>query len=133
MPSKNSYYHGIGRRKESIATVRVYSSGTSGITINDRAFDEYFNHSSLQHKVLEPLKLLEYEGKYRITVKVRGGGLNSQAEAIRLGISNALVVMNEDLRSTLKRAGYLKRDSRVKERKKYGLKRARKAPQFTKR
>lgn len=131
--AKDQYYYGVGRRKESVATVRVYSNGTAGITINDKELEEYFPHPRLSDKVLEPLKLLEFEGKYPVTIKVKGGGMSSQADAMRLGIANALVAMNEDLRSTLKRAGYLKRDDRVKERKKYGLKRARKAPQFTKR
>lgn len=131
--AKNEYYYGIGRRKGATASVRLYSDGDATATVNDKPLDEYFNHIELQERVQQPLKLLDYLGKYRITAQVKGGGLSGQADALRLGVANALVESNEDLRPTLKRAGFLKRDARVKERKKYGLKRARKAPQFTKR
>lgn len=131
--AKEEYYYGIGRRKGASASVRIHSKGDSAVVINQKDLSDYFNHVELQERVQQPLKLLDYAGKYRITSQVKGGGLSGQADAVRLAIANALVEMNEDLRPTLKRAGYLKRDARVKERKKYGLKRARKAPQFTKR
>ncbi len=130
---KDEYYYGIGRRKGATASVRIYSKGDAGIVVNDKEANDYFNHPELQERLQQPLKLLDYTGKYRISIHVKGGGLSGQADAARLAISNALVELNEDLRPTLKRAGYLMRDARVKERKKYGLKRARKAPQFTKR
>ncbi|MEX0934395.1 MAG: 30S ribosomal protein S9 [Candidatus Saccharimonadales bacterium] len=127
------YYYGIGRRKEAVVTARIYSSGDKGIWVGDKKAEEYFSHDELLGRINQPLKLLDKEDKYRITLLVKGGGISGQADAARLAIANALVAMDEELRSTLKRAGYIKRDSRVKERKKYGLKRARKAPQFTKR
>lgn len=131
--SKQQYYYGVGRRKESVATARIYSGDTPGVTINNKDLEAHFTHEELQERVLAPLTLLEKTGQYYITVRTRGGGLGGQADAIRLAIANALVAMDESLRPTLKRAGYIKRDPRIKERKKYGLKRARKSPQFTKR
>lgn len=127
------YYYGVGRRKESVVTARIYSKGTAGVTINDKPLNEYFIHEEQEKRVLQPLELLDKNDQYRITLLIRGGGLSGQADAARLAIANALVEMSEELRPTLKRAGFIKRDSRIKERKKYGLKRARKAPQFTKR
>lgn len=129
----DQYYYGVGRRKESVVTARIYSKGTSGITINDKPLNEYFIHEEQQKRVLQPLELLDKNDQHRITLLIKGGGLSGQADAARLAVANALVEMSEELRPTLKRAGFIKRDSRIKERKKYGLKRARKAPQFTKR
>lgn len=131
--AKDQYHYGVGRRKESIATARIYTDGSASIVVNDKDITDYFNHTELQERVAQPLALLDKKDAYRITLKVKGGGLSGQADAARLAIANALVDLNEEVRPTLKRAGYLKRDARVKERKKYGLKRARKAPQFTKR
>lgn len=133
MAKEDQYYYGVGRRKQSIATARIYNSGDKSITINQKPLSDYFLHEEMQERVQSPMKLVDKAGKHTLTLKIKGGGLSSQADAARLAISNALVAMEPDLRSTLKRAGYLKRDARVKERKKYGLKRARKAPQYTKR
>ena len=131
--SKQQYFYGLGRRKQSVVTARVYTDGNAGIEVNGKPLDQHFNHERLQNRVYEPIKLLDKEGDYRVTLRATGGGLNGQADAAVLAISNALVELDPELRSTLKRAGYLMRDPRAKERKKYGLKRARKAPQFTKR
>lgn len=133
MAGKEQYHYGVGRRKESVVTARIYNSGQAGITVNDKPLEEYFLHEEQQERVKAPLKLLDKDGQYRITLHGRGGGLSGQADAALLAIANALVALDPQLRSTLKRAGYIKRDARVKERKKYGLKRARKAPQYTKR
>ncbi len=133
MAKEEQYYYGVGRRKESVVTARIYTNGDKGIFVNDKTLDEYFRHEEHQGRVKAPLTLLDKNGQYRITLRSRGGGLSSQADAALLAIANAMVAMDPQLRPTLKRAGYIKRDPRVKERKKYGLKRARKAPQFTKR
>ncbi|MEX0931975.1 MAG: 30S ribosomal protein S9 [Candidatus Saccharimonadales bacterium] len=126
------YYQALGRRKEATATVRVFS-GKGEVTVAEKTGLQHFGHKSLLDKVLEPLKVLELHEKYDVSLLIKGGGLNSHAEAARLGVARALVEMNPDYKPTLKKAGFLTRDDRVKERKKYGLKRARKAPQFTKR
>ena len=118
------YFYGTGRRKDSVARVRVYT-GTGKITINDRDIDNYFG--------LETLKLMGLEGKYDVVVRVSGGGVSGQAGAIRHGLSRALLQQNEENRAALKKEGFLTRDPRMKERKKYGLKAARRAPQFSKR
>jgi small subunit ribosomal protein S9 len=128
----NQAHKGIGRRKESIGFVRI-TGGKGNIIVNDKPFEEYFNHYSLQTKVLEPLKIVNLLGKYDVYAKVKGGGKSAQADSCSLAIAKSLVELNPDLRSTLKRAKLLRRDPRMKERKKYGLKRARKAAQFTKR
>ncbi|HHV94123.1 MAG TPA: 30S ribosomal protein S9 [Firmicutes bacterium] len=125
-------YYGTGRRKCSVA--RVYlRPGTGNFEINDRSIDEYFGREVLKTICLQPLKLTGTEGKFDIKVNVRGGGLSGQAGAIRHGIARALLAYDSELRVPLKRAGYLTRDPRMKERRKYGLKKARKAPQFSKR
>lgn len=129
-PSK--YIQAIGRRKEAIATVRL-SKDKPQIIINDKNLDDYFPVKSLQNKILEPFTKAKVENKFLITVKARGGGLTGQAEAIRLGISRALVKLDNTLKPTLKKYKLLTRDSRVVERKKYGLKKARKRPQWAKR
>ena len=126
------YFYGTGRRKHSVARVRVYN-GTGKITINDRDIDSYFGLETLKLIVRSPLVLLGLEGKYDVVVRVSGGGVSGQAGAIRHGLSRALLQFNPELRSTLKKAGFLTRDPRMKERKKYGLKAARRAPQFSKR
>lgn len=125
-------FFGTGRRKTSIARVRLIP-GDGKITINGRTIDEYFGLETLKYTVKQPLILTENIDKFDVIVKVEGGGLTGQAGAIRLGISRALIRADEELRSPLKRAGFLTRDPRMKERKKYGLKKARKAPQFSKR
>ena len=128
----NKKFYGTGRRKSSVA--RVYLVPGSGkITINKRDIDEYFGLETLKVVVRQPLKLVEAEGKYDVIVNVHGGGYTGQAGAIRHGISRALTRVDEDFRPALKKAGFLTRDPRMKERKKYGLKGARRAPQFSKR
>ena len=127
------YFYGTGRRKNSVARVRVYT-GTGKITINDRDIDDYFGLETLKLIVRQPLAVAEVEGKFDIVVRVNGGGVSGQAGAIRHGIARALLQYDsENLRPTPKKAGFLTRDPRMKERKKYGLKAARRAPQFSKR
>ena len=121
-----------GRRKSSIARVRM-SPGTGSFHLNGRSLDDYFPQMALRLKVLEPLKLVDAEGRYDITAKLEGGGYTGQSDALRLGIARALVDTDPELRATLKREGMLTRDARRVERKKYGLRKARRAPQFTKR
>ena len=126
------YFYGTGRRKNSVARVRGYY-GTGKITINDRDIDDYFGLETLKLIVRQPLAVAGVEGKFDIVVRVAGGGVSGQAGAIRHGLSRALLVYDENLRGELKKAGFLTRDPRMKERKKYGLKAARRAPQFSKR
>lgn len=132
MYETKSYFYGTGRRKNSVARVRVYN-GTGKITINDRDIDDYFGLETLKLVVRQPLALTGLDNKFDIVVRVSGGGVSGQAGAIRHGLSRALLVYDENLRPELKRAGFLTRDPRMKERKKYGLKAARRAPQFSKR
>ena len=131
--SKRQYQYGTGRRKSSVARVRVYQGGTGSITINGRDIDDYFGLETLKLIVRQPLATTEQLGKVDIVVSVAGGGVSGQAGAIRHGIARALVVMNPEYRPALKAAGFMTRDPRMKERKKYGLKAARRAPQFSKR
>ena len=126
------YFYGTGRRKSSVARVRVYN-GTGKITINDRDIDNYFGLETLKLIVRSPLAVAGVEDKFDIVVRVVGGGISGQAGAIRHGLSRALLQYDENLRPALKKAGFLTRDPRMKERKKYGLKAARRAPQFSKR
>ena len=126
------YFYGTGRRKNSVARVRVYN-GTGKITINDRDIDDYFGLETLKLIVRQPLAVAGVEGKFDIVVRVAGGGVSGQAGAIRHGLSRALLVYDENLRGELKKAGFLTPHPRMKERKKYGLKAARRAPQFSKR
>ena len=127
-----SYFYGTGRRKSSVARVRVYN-GTGKITINDRDIDDYFGLETLKLIVRQPLNLTGTTDKFDIVCRVAGGGVTGQAGAIRHGISRALLQFDGELRPELKKAGLLTRDPRMKERKKYGLKGARRAPQFSKR
>ena len=126
------YFYGTGRRKSSVARVRVYN-GTGKITINDRDIEEYFGLETLKLIVRQPLALTDTLAKFDIVCRVAGGGVTGQAGAIRHGLSRALLQYKEELRPELKKAGFLTRDPRMKERKKYGLKGARRAPQFSKR
>ncbi len=126
------YFYGTGRRKSSVARVRVYN-GTGKITINDRDIEEYFGLETLKLIVRQPLALTDNLDKFDIVCRVAGGGVTGQAGAIRHGLSRALLQYSEELRPELKKAGFLTRDPRMKERKKYGLKGARRAPQFSKR
>ena len=129
---ESNFYYGTGRRKSSVARVRVYP-GTGKITINERDIDDYFGLETLKLIVRQPMALTETLGKFDIVAKVAGGGFTGQAGAIRHGLSRALLQYDESLRPTLKKAGFLTRDPRMKERKKYGLKAARRASQFSKR
>ena len=130
--SKVKYFYGTGRRKSSVARVRVYP-GYGNITINGRSIDEYFGLETLKLIVRQPLNLTDTTDKFDIVCTVAGGGVTGQAGAIRHGLSRALLVYDPELRPVLKKAGFLTRDPRMKERKKYGLKAARRAPQFSKR
>lgn len=132
MYDSNPYFYGTGRRKKSVARVRVYP-GTGKITINDRSIDDYFGLETLKLIVRQPLALTGTTEKFDIVCRVNGGGVTGQAGAIHHGLSRALLQYDEALRPALKKAGFLTRDPRMKERKKYGLKGARRAPQFSKR
>jgi len=126
------YYEGVGRRKRAVARVRLFP-GSGDFVVNGRSLQEYFTRQWHLLHLLEPLKVTNTEGRFDISVKVKGGGITGQAGAIRLGIARALVKYDPNLRPVLRKGGFLTRDPREKERKKYGLKRARKAPQYTKR
>ena len=130
--SEDHYYYGTGKRKTSVARVRLYS-GRGPIVVNGKPMEEAFGWESRRNLITEPFQVTETLGQYRVVAKVTGGGVVSQAGALRHGISRALIVSDPDLRPRLKKAGLLTRDAREKESKKYGLKRARKAKQFSKR
>ena len=130
--SKNPYYYGTGRRKSSVARVRLYA-GTGKITINGRDIDDYFGLETLKLIVRQPMTLTDTLGQFDVVCTVAGGGVSGQAGAIRPGIARALLGVNPEYRAALKAAGFLTRDPRMKERKKYGLNAARRAPQFSKR
>ena len=131
--SKRAYHYGTGRRKSSVARVRVYENGTGSVIINGRDINDYFGLETLKLVVYQPLVTTALVGKVDVEATVAGGGVTGQAGAIRHGISRALLTVNPEFRGTLKAAGFLTRDPRMKERKKYGLKAARRAPQFSKR
>jgi len=131
--SKKPYHYGTGRRKSSVSRVRLIPGGTGAITINGRDIDDYFGLETLKLITRQPLATTDTLGKVDIIATVTGGGVTGQAGALRHGISRALLEMNEEFRPALKSAGFLTRDPRMKERKKYGLKAARRAPQFSKR
>lgn len=133
------YLEAVGRRKTAVARVRLYSEAKgeflvkNELLVNDKPFDSYFPTLEMQQIVLSPLEKTDCRDKFRVTAKIAGGGLHGQAEALRHGIARALVIFDSELRKTLKKLGYLTRDARMRERKKFGLKRARKAPQWAKR
>ena len=131
--SKTPYKYGTGRRKSSVARVHLFENGTGSITINGRDIDDYFGLETLKMVVRQPLNATDTLGKVDIVATVEGGGVSGQAGALRHGISRALLLVNPEFRPILKKAGFLTRDPRMKERKKYGLKAARRAPQFSKR
>ena len=131
--SKKPHFYGTGRRKSSVARVHLFENGTGAITINGRDIDDYFGLETLKLIVRQPLVTTELMGKVDIVATVTGGGVTGQAGAIRHGLSRALLQINEEYRASLKAAGFMTRDPRMKERKKYGLKAARRAPQFSKR
>ncbi len=136
MPQKTTsteYFYASGKRKTSIARVRLYTNGKGDIVVNGKPAQDYFTLLTSKGIINSPLKLTGTHNQFDISIKVLGGGMSSQAEAVRHGISRALLEFNPELRPTLKKAGLLTRDARIKERKKPGLKRARRAPQFSKR
>lgn len=127
------YYEGIGRRKEASARVRIHTGGNGSIIINDKPGVDYLPRSGDLASAIAPLQAVGVEAQFNVTVKVKGGGITGQTSAIQLGVARALLKLNPDFKPTLRHGGYLTRDARVKERKKPGLKRARKAPTYTKR
>jgi small subunit ribosomal protein S9 len=127
------YYEAVGRRKTATARVRLYPGGDGTIIINDRPLSDYFSAEAVPTDLRDPLRVTGMQARFNVSVKVKGGGTTGQADAISLGIARALLKADPELRSPLRRGGFLTRDARVKERKKPGLKRARKAPQYTKR
>lgn len=130
--TEQHYYYGTGKRKTAVAQVRLYP-GSGEFSINDKPLEQAFPWDAWQSTILEPMKVTDNQGKFNVVAKLHGGGVVSQAGALRHGISRALLVSDEGLRSVLRQHGLLTRDSRIKESKKYGLKRARRAPQYTKR
>lgn len=130
---QNAYIRAVGRRKTSTASVKLTPASKQTMMVNGKPANEYFMTSELYSIVISPFSEIEAEEKYEVTVLVKGGGIHSQAEAVRHGISRVLVEINENTKTTLKKAGFLKRDPRAKERRKFGLKKARKAPQWSKR
>jgi small subunit ribosomal protein S9 len=132
MPDPVPYHYAVGRRKTAVATVRLVP-GTGAVVVNGKPADQYFGRATLEYVVNQPMREANLAATYNAIVKVTGGGLSGQAGAVRHAIARALVKSDEGLRPVMRRSGFLTRDARVKERKKYGLKRARKAPQYTKR
>jgi len=133
VPKKRDYIGSTGRRKTAVARVRLYKKGEGKISVNNKEYAEYFPYFEMKDIITAPLKACGMGEDLNFTIKVAGGGKKSQAEAVRHGIARTLILLDENLRSTLKPLGFLKRDSRKKERKKPGLKRARRAPQWQKR
>jgi small subunit ribosomal protein S9 len=131
--NQQHYYYGTGKRKTAIAQVRLFASDGGPIIVNGKPMDEYFGWSTWQGIVNDAFRVSNTVNRFRVVVKVLGGGVNAQAEAIRHGIARALIAYDATLKPSLRRAGYVTRDARIKESKKYGLKRARRAPQYTKR
>jgi len=127
------FFEGIGRRKTSIARVRLLPQGEKTIVINGKTLEQYFPTLETRQTVLAVFQKMDILDRFGVSVKVKGGGINSQSEAIRHGIANALIIFDPEFRKTLKNTGFLTRDSRMRERKKFGLKRARRAPQWAKR
>lgn len=135
MPTKKitKYFGAVGRRKTAVARVRIYPKTKKGFLINDKDYQDYFPTFETRETAMAPLKLINLEDKFSVSVKVKGGGFHAQAEAVRHGLARALVKFNPEFRKRLKKAGYLTRDPRMRERKKFGKKRARKSPQWSKR
>ncbi len=131
--TQQEYYYGTGKRKCAIAKVRLYLDDGGPVLVNSMPMEEYFNWKPWQIIIAEPFQVTDTNSQFRVVAQVQGGGVRGQAEAIRHGISRALVVYDETLKAPLRRHGLITRDSRIKESKKYGLKRARRAPQYTKR
>ena len=131
--TSQEYYYGTGKRKTSIAKVKIYLDDNGPFIVNGKTIEEYFDYKPWRDIIVEPFRTSDTVNRFRVVVKVLGGGVHSQAEAIRHGIARALVVYDENMKPALRRAGFITRDARIKESKKYGLKRARRAPQYTKR
>lgn len=131
--TKKKYFEAVGRRKNATARVRLYTQNKKGVTINDKPYQDYFKTETLQKTIISPLEKLKCLDKFGFDIKVDGGGLSGQAGAIRHAISRALILLNPYFKKRLKKSGYLTRDSRMRERKKPGLNRARRAPQWSKR
>ncbi|MBN1877335.1 MAG: 30S ribosomal protein S9 [Anaerolineae bacterium] len=127
------YHEGIGRRKTSTARVRLHEGGSGQILVNGKAYSEYFGREADWRNIVQPFQVTQTAGQFDVTVQVNGGGITGQSEAIGMGVARALLKVNSEFRSVLRSGGFLTRDDRMKERKKAGLKRARKAPQYTKR
>lgn len=132
-PKSNRYYEAVGRRKTATARVRLFTRGDKSFIVNDKPLEKYFPGAIFKSIIEAPLVKMNIGDRFKITAVVRGGGINAQAEAIRHGIARALVMFNLDFKKRLKKSGYLTRDSRMKERKKPGLRKARRAPQWAKR
>ena len=132
-PVEEQYFYGTGKRKTSIAKVRLYLDDGGPVLINNKPMEEYFNWAPWQGVITEAFRVSGTSNRFRVVVRVQGGGVHSQAQAIRHGIARALVVFDDSLKPSLRRHGLITRDARIKESKKYGLKRARRAPQYTKR
>ena len=132
-PKPLRYLEAVGRRKTSVARVRLFTKGEREILINEKPYQKYFPEFEIQQIAIASLEKMKAMDKFRVTIKVKGGGFHSQAEAVRHGTARALLLFNPDFRKRLKKAGYLTRDARARERKKFGLKRARRAPQWSKR
>jgi len=130
---QEQYYYGTGKRKTSVARVKIFNGDSNSIIVNNKPMEEYFNWEPWQDTIKKALSISNNLNNFRVEAKVYGGGVNSQAEAIRHGITRALIAFDENLKKPLRQAGLVTRDSRIKESKKYGLKRARRAPQYTKR
>lgn len=133
MAKETQYIEAVGRRKTSTARVRITPAKSTNVTVNDKKVEEYFPTPVLQAQILQPFALEDVTQEFTVTVKVNGGGISSQSEAVRHGIARALTKYEGTLRKSLKKEGYLKRDPRMKERRKFGLKKARRAPQWSKR
>ena len=133
MAEEKKYWQGVGRRKTAVAVVKIFKEKNAPFLVNEKPLEKYFPLFELQKTAKAPLELLKLENKFKVLALVSGGGLVAQSEAIRLGLARALVSFKEEFRKKLKKAGFLRRDPRVKERKKPGLKRARRAPQWQKR
>lgn len=130
---ENKYFEAVGRRKTSTARVRLFTIGKKEITVNEKPYKDYFSVSYLQKTIESPFEKLNVKDKFGVSIRVKGGGISSQADACRHGISRALILVNPYFKKRLRKAGFLTRDPRMRERKKFGLKRARKAPQWSKR
>ena len=132
-PVSERYWEAVGRRKTAVARVRLFARGDKGVWVNGKPLSNYFPYPFLQQRAAEALETMNSQDRFRTSVKVSGGGINAQADAIRHGTARALILFNPDFRKRLKKAGFLTRDPRMKERKKFGLKGARRAPQWAKR